>query len=70
LRAAAGRGEGYARALIEGACRAHFVELKDVLDELLGDERVHHYAKRLIRDTKRSRERTSGNGGWPELYEI
>jgi hypothetical protein len=70
LRAAAGRGEGYARALIEGACRAHFVELQSVLDEVLGDELVHHYAKRLIRDTKRSRERTSGNGGWPELYEI
>lgn len=70
LSAASGRGEGYGRALIDAACRAHFSELAPVLDALLVDPNVDPYAIRLIRDSKRTRERISGNAGWPELYDL
>jgi hypothetical protein len=52
LRVASSKGEGFGRALIEAACRSHFVDPEPVLDDLISDGTVHRYARRLIRDAK------------------
>ncbi len=70
LRGAINAGPAYGRAIIDAACRAHFIELLPVIDELVDHPDVDQRARGLIRHWKRTRERVYGNAGWPELYEL
>ena len=62
--------EDFSRLLVEIASSESFAEMSPVLESFLIDPRLSDRIKGRIRREKYFRERTSGNEGWPELYDL
>lgn len=58
------------RILVDAACHESFSEIIPLLDKMLSNPVVDSKIKELIRRHKHQRERTTGGGSWPELYDI
>lgn len=56
------------RILVDAACHDAFLETVPILDGILCHPDVDGKVKELIRRHKHQRERTTGGGSWPELY--
>jgi hypothetical protein len=58
----------FGKGIATAACVQDYRGMAGLLGELLSDDRVHGDVKQTINTYRYHHERTTGSGGWPELY--